>query len=247
MDKIATKQSRNIVKQAAATRENIRGIHLTFPAPTIIEVLSLLDLDFVYLDGEHGSFDTRDLETACIAAERYDMVPIARVPDRSAATITRFLDRGVRGIIIPHVDSVADAKEALDAVYFSPQGSRSFGGGRPFFTEIDDLPGHLAACNENVSVGIMIESTEGLEAAEAIAALPGVDYFSFGLNDLAQSLGYPGEPNHPEVKRIVEETTQRIRQAGKPVREDFMNLAWINQVLLAGARKLLVQQSTKAY
>src|ERR1700754_4824084 len=105
MDKIATKKGRNIVKQAAATRENIRGIHLTFPAPTIIEVLSSLDLDFVYLDGEHGSFDTRDLETACIAAERYNMVPIARVPDRSAATITRFLDRGVRGIIIPHVDS----------------------------------------------------------------------------------------------------------------------------------------------
>lgn len=247
MDKIGTKQSRNIVKQAAATRENIRGIHLTFPAPTIIEVLASLDLDFVYLDGEHGSFDTRDLETACIAAERHNMVPIARVPDRSSATITRFLDRGVRGIIVPHVDSVDDAKEALAAVYFSPEGSRSFGGGRPFFTEINDLPGHLAACNENVSLGIMIESMEGLGAVREIAALPGVDYFSFGLNDLAQSLGYPGEPDHPEVKRVVEEATRHIRQAGKPIREDFMNLAWINQVLLAGARKLLVQQPTQAY
>jgi 2-keto-3-deoxy-L-rhamnonate aldolase RhmA len=236
MDKIGMKQSRNIVKQAAATRESIRGIHLTFPAPTIIEVLASLELDFVYLDGEHGSFDTRDLETACIAAERHNMVPIARVPDRSAATITRFLDRGVRGIIIPHVDSVADAEEALAAVYFSPEGNRSFGGGRPFFTEITDLPGHLATCNENVSVGIMIESSEGLAAVQDIASLPGVDYFSFGLNDLAQSLGHPGE-----------EATQRIRQAGKPVREDFMNLAWINQVLLAGARKLLVQQPTQAY
>jgi 4-hydroxy-2-oxoheptanedioate aldolase len=247
MDKVGTKQSRNIVKHAAATREIIRGIHLTFPAPPIIEVLASLQLDFIYLDGEHGSFETRDLEASCIAAELHNMVPIARVPDRSSGTITRFLDRGVRGIIIPHVDSVDDAKEALSAVYFSPLGNRSFGGGRPFFTEISDLPGHLAECNKNVSVGIMIESTEGLEAARDIAALPGVDYFSFGLNDLAQALGCPGEPAHPKVKRAVEETAERIRQAGKPIREDFMNLAWINQVVLAGARQLLVQPSSKAY
>jgi 2-keto-3-deoxy-L-rhamnonate aldolase RhmA len=175
------------------------------------------------------------------------MVPIARVPDRTAAAITRFLDRGVRGIIVPHIDCVDDAKEVLEAVYFSPVGSRSFGGGRPYFTEIDDLPAHFIECNENVSVGIMIESRGGLEVAQDIAALSGVDYFSFGLNDLAQSLGFPGEPNHPEVKRIVEETSRLIRQAGKPVREDFMNLAWINQVVLAGARTLLTQHSSKAY
>src|SRR5262249_23278161 len=96
----------NAVKEAAAARGTVTGIHLTFPAPTIIEVLATLSLDFVYLDGEHGSFDTRDIEAACIAAERHGMVPIARVPDPSPATITRFLDRGVRGIIVPHVNSV---------------------------------------------------------------------------------------------------------------------------------------------
>src|ERR1700733_12883884 len=101
MTNTETKQIRNIVKQSAATGEMIRGLHLTFPAPTIIEVLSVLQLDFVYLDGEHGSFETRDLEAACIAAERHGIVPIARVPDRSSATITRFLDRGVRGIVVP--------------------------------------------------------------------------------------------------------------------------------------------------
>ena len=247
MSKMQMSFHQNIVKRAAASRETIRGIHLTFPAPTAIEVLSSLNLDFVYLDGEHGSFETRDLEAACLAAERYGIVPIARVPDRTAATITRFLDRGVRGIIVPHVESADEAREALDAVYFGPLGNRSFGGGRPFFTEIDNLPGHLAACNENVSVGIMIESGKGLDAVHEIAALRGVDYISFGLNDLAQSLGHPGEPGHPTVKSAVEKAAGLIRSAGKPVREDFMNLAWINQVLLTGARQLLVQPSGQAY
>lgn len=237
----------NAVKLAAATRGVVRGVHLTFPSTAVIEVLASLGLDFVYLDGEHGSFDVRDIEGACVAAERHGLVPIARVPDRTAAAITPFLDRGVRGIVVPHVDSVTDAREALDAIYFSPVGHRSFGGGRPYYLAIPDLPKHMEASNEGISVGIMIESPGGLDAAFEIASLPGVDYLSFGLNDLAQSLGYPGEPSHPEVVRRVEDAARDIRRAGKLVREDFMTFAWINQVLLTGARELLGKPSATSY
>ena len=87
----------NFVKEAAASGQSIRGMHLTFPAPAVIEVLAAADSQFVYIDGEHGCFDWRDIEAACVAAERHDLTPIARVPDMSSATITRFLDRGVRG------------------------------------------------------------------------------------------------------------------------------------------------------
>jgi hypothetical protein len=67
----------NAVKKAAASREIIRGMHFTFPSATAVEVLAPLELDFVYLDGERGSFETPDLEASCIAAERHGMVPIA--------------------------------------------------------------------------------------------------------------------------------------------------------------------------
>ena len=98
----------NAVKAAAASGEIVRGIHLTFAAPAIIEILAPARLDFVYLDGEHGTFDWRDIEAGCITAERHGMTPIARVPDRSAGTITRFLDRGVLGIVAPHVESIVN-------------------------------------------------------------------------------------------------------------------------------------------
>jgi 4-hydroxy-2-oxoheptanedioate aldolase len=231
--------SSNAVKKAAASRDIVRGVHFTFPSHAAIEVLAPLKLDFVYLDGEHGSFETRDIEASCLAAERHGMVPIARVPDFSSGTIIRFLDRGVRGIVVPHVRSVDDAKQALDAIYYRPLGSRSFGGGRPHFLAIDDLPAHLAMCNTAVSVGIMIETASGLEAGARIAGLAGVDYLSFGMNDLAQDLGYPGEPNHPEVQRQLKACAERIHAAGKPVREDFMKFAWINQIILAGTRQLI--------
>ena len=121
----------NAVKDAAASGKRIRGVHLTFAAPAVIEVLANVDLHFVYLDGEHGCFEGRDIEAGCVAAERHDMTPIARVPDVSAATIVRFLDRGVRGIVAPHVESLEVARKVIDFAYFAPLGSRSFGGGPP--------------------------------------------------------------------------------------------------------------------
>ncbi|HMK78839.1 MAG TPA: aldolase/citrate lyase family protein [Xanthobacteraceae bacterium] len=229
----------NAVKAAAASGQTVRGIHLTFAAPTIIEILSPARLDFVYLDGEHGTFDWRDIEIGCITAERHGMTPIARVPDRAAATITRFLDRGVLGIVAPHVESVDDAKEAIEATYFAPLGQRSFGGGRPFFLAIDDKPAHIAQRNATVSLCLMIESQAGLDAAHQLAALDGVDYLSFGMMDLAQSLGHPGNPAHPDVKRAVQDASARVRKAGKRVREDFMNFAWVSEILVTGAKQLL--------
>ena len=230
----------NAIKEAAATRRRIRGVHLTFAAPAIIEVLAAADLHFVYIDGEHGCFDWRDVEAACIVAERHALTPIARVPDCSPATITRFLDRGVRGIVVPHIESVEDARRAIDALYFAPLGHRSFGAGRPEYGQrIGNKAAYLAACNASVSLCLMIESGPGVELAGELASLDGVDYLSFGMADLAQALGHAGDPDHVAVKSAVAGATQRVHAAGKPVREDFMKFVWINDVLMAGALHLL--------
>jgi 4-hydroxy-2-oxoheptanedioate aldolase len=232
--------SENRLKRAIADGRTIKGVHMTFAMPTVIEVLALLDLDFVYLDGEHGCFEWRDIEAACITAERHGMTPIARVPDAEVATITRFLDRGVKGVIVPHVDSVADAERVIEAAYYAPRGQRSFGGSRPKFVYgVKDKPAFLAASNDGVSVSIMIETRAALAAADAIARLDGIDYLSFGLMDLSQALGRPGEPEHAEVKAAVADASERIRAAGKPIREDFMRFAWVNDILIAGAQSLL--------
>lgn len=232
--------SENSVKIAAASGARIRGVHMTFAAPAAIELLAAFKLDFIYIDGEHGCFDWRDIETACITAERHGLTAIARIPDRSASTITRFLDRGVRGIVVPHVDSVADAEEVIAATYFSPLGNRSYGSGRPDFSMKGMEPGaYLAQCNANVSLCIMIESASALKSAGDLAALDGVDYLSFGLNDLAQALGHPGESANPKVTAAVKDASQIIHAKGKRVREDFMSFAWINDLLRAGVKQLL--------
>ncbi|HVZ14206.1 MAG TPA: aldolase/citrate lyase family protein [Bauldia sp.] len=237
--------TKNVVKAAAASGDLIRGVHLTFPAPVVIEVLARsAGLHFVYIDGEHGRFDWHDVEIACVTAERCGLTPIARVFDRQISTITRFLDRGVVGIVAPHVETVADAQEVIDAAYFAPIGKRSFGSGRPEYgTEIGDRRAYIADCNERVSVCLMIESRRGLDNVTQMAALPGIDYFSFGLMDLAQDLGHPGNPEHPDVRAAFLDASARIRAAGKRVREDFMNYCWINDVLMVGAQHALGQKA----
>jgi 4-hydroxy-2-oxoheptanedioate aldolase len=211
-----------------------------FPATAIIDIFGQLGADFIYVDGEHGCFEWHDIETACITAERWGMTPIARVPDATAPTITRFLDRGVKGIIVPHVESVDDAKRIIDATYFMPQGNRTYGSSRPERgVGIPDKAAYFAACNEMVSLSIMIESRAGLDVAGDVAELDGVDYLSFGLFDLAQSLGRPGNPSHPDVVKATNDAGARVRKAGKPLREDFITFAWARDLLIAGAEKLL--------
>ena len=229
---------RNVVKEAARSGGKVRGLFMAFAAPNVIELLAG-EVDFVFLDGEHGAFSPRELETACMIGERCGLTVIARVPDGSARTITHFLDRGVLGILVPHVDTAAQARAAVNAAYFAPLGQRSFGGSRPAYQEIDDKPQHLLDCNASTSVGLLVETGVGLAAVEEMAAIDGIDYLSFGPNDLAQDLGYPGRPDHPDVLRAMAEGSQRIRAAGKRVPDDFMKGVWINEVMLKGIRQLL--------
>jgi 2-keto-3-deoxy-L-rhamnonate aldolase RhmA len=233
-------QTPNLVKRAAASGDTIRGVHMTFAAPTVIEVLSAAELQFIYIDGEHGCFDGRDIEAACIAAERHRLTLIARVPDISVGTITRFMDRGVKGIVAPHIETLDDARQVVNAAYFGPTGARSFGAGRPEHgMRIGDRTAYMQSCNAAVSVCLMLESRAGLALAGELAALDGVDYLSFGMLDLAQDMGHPGRSDHPEVKAAVADATRRIVASGKRVREHFMKYVWINEVIISGTRQML--------
>ena len=147
--------------------------------------------------------------------------------------------RDFLGIVAPHVETRADAEEVIAATYFAPIGKRSFGSGRPEYgAEIGDRRQYIRECNERVCVCLMIESRRGLENLSEMTALPGIDYFSFGLMDLAQDLGHPGNPSHPDVRAAFLAGSALVRAAGKRVREDFMNFCWINDLLLAGAREV---------
>ena len=229
----------NKIKAAMAAGRKAHGFRLTVPSPAIVEILGLLKFDYVYIDDEHGVFGNEVLEDICRAADLVGMTPIARVPDLTGPTINRRLDRGIRGIVGPHVGTRAEAEMLVQSCLFGPQGARSLGGGRgvQYQIGVPDLKRFYVEANENMFISAMIEDQQGMDNLEAIVAVPGIDCIMIGQNDFAQSLGFPGEADHPQAKAAAAEVARRVRAAGGKMRDDCLVLGNLPDMLLAGGRK----------
>lgn len=231
----------NRVKAALREGRTARGYNLTFPSPHIIEILAPFDFDFVWFDGEHGPFGLAELEEHCRTAESVGVTPIARVPNIQSSTILQFLDRGIQGILGPHIATRTDAMQLANACYFGPQGERSFGGNRgcDYDFELKDKVAYYQHCNDNMLVGALLEDAGVIENLDEILSVPGIDYFSVGPNDFAQGFGYPGEPQRKEVVDAIHGIHDRIRRAGCKVGDDVMHRTWVKQMLIDSARRFV--------
>ena len=182
-------------------------------APDLVELFGAMGFDFVMIDCEHGPMSLSEVEHMTRAAEAFGITPIARIPDHGDATILRFLDRGLQGIIVPHVNTREQADRIARAARYYPQGHRGVGGGRAHDYGIgvgrDDSTRHV---NEQTLVVCMIEETEAVENLDEILTVPGVDVLHVAAGDLGQSMG---NPPAREVRRLMAETIPRIRAGGK--------------------------------
>jgi len=129
----------------------------------------------------------------------------------------------------------------MPASWFGPLGERSFGGNRgtDYNSGIPDKAAYYREANEQMLVCALLEDVAVLENLDAILAVPGIDLYSIGPNDFAQSLGHPGELDHPEVVNAKEEITRRIHQAGARMQADVMKSAGVSDMLLEGGRRIL--------
>jgi 4-hydroxy-2-oxoheptanedioate aldolase len=230
-------------------QKNLQGkkalvLALTFPAAELVELAAVAGFDAIHLDGEHGAFSPEALDLLCRVANGYGMSVTARVPDLAAHTINGFLDRGVQGVLGPHVETGAQAQALADACLFPPDGRRSWGGGRG--TELND-PARLEAvyggrlafarwANANMLVSAQIESRLGWQHLDEILAVPGLRAVTGGPNDLAASLGHPGEPDHPERQAATADIERRARAAGKQVAGDLTVTLAVQELVLGAGR-----------
>jgi 2-keto-3-deoxy-L-rhamnonate aldolase RhmA len=154
----------------------------------------------------------------CGAALDLGLAPFARVPERDHGVIGRLLDGGVLGIIAPRVETVEEARDIVAACRFPPFGHRS---AIATLAHVDfkKMPGGQfnQEMNHATVVQILLESPRGIDNAEAIAALPGVDMIGIGTNDLTAEMGVAGQFRHPDVRKAHESAIAACRQAQKPL------------------------------
>jgi 4-hydroxy-2-oxoheptanedioate aldolase len=231
----------NRIKAAIAEGRRASGYNLTYPSPQVIEILAPFNFDFVWLDGEHGPFSLSDLEDHCRTAESVGVTPIARVPNIQSSTVLQYLDRGIQGIMGPHIATRADAEQLVKACLFGPQGERSFGGNRgcDYDFELKDKKAYYQQCNANMIVVALLEDGGVKQNLDEILSVPGIDYFSVGPNDFAQGIGYPGEPGRKEVVDAIEEIHDRIRSADQRVGLDVVKTEWVKAMLIDSARRFV--------
>jgi len=178
-----------------------------YPAPGVVERIGV-EWDWIWIDGQHGEIGEREALELVRACELVGRPALVRVTGHEPGAIGKALDTGAAGVIVPCVDTVAQARSVAAAAKFPPLGNRSYGGRRPI-----DLAGrtYSDSANDDTLCVVQIESPQALENAAAIAALPGVDALFLGPDDMLLRRGV--DMNRPRNRDTLGSDMQRVADA----------------------------------
>ena len=172
--------------------------------------------DFLFIDMEHGAFSMQEATQICIASIPTGIAPTVRVCAGALDEGTRLLDNGAMGVVVPHVDTAAQAKRIADAFRYPPAGTRSWGGPPALYGyQVSNVAEAQRDINDEIMTTVMIESPEAVRNASEIAAVPGIDVLLFGSFDLTTELGIPGQMNHPKLIEAYQTVCAACRAHGK--------------------------------
>ena len=203
----------NLTKAKLASGEVVYGALINRYAPDQVEIFGSLGYDFVMLDCEHGPMHLDQVEEMVRAGEVFGITPIARIPDHSESTILRYLDRGLQGVIIPHVNDKETAESVARSARYYPDGYRGMGSGRAHDYGIGTTRDSSTSwINRELLVIPMIEDIEAVKNLEEILMVQGADIFHVAASDLGQSMG---NPERDEVRKVMGEVIPKIRTANK--------------------------------
>jgi len=205
----------NRFKRAIAERRQQIGLWCSLPGSYIAEAVAGSGFDWLLFDTEHSPGDVLSVLPQLQAVAPYNVSPIIRPASNDTVLIKRFLDIGAQTLLIPYVQNREEAESAVAAMRYPPDGVRGVSG-LTRATRFGRVDGYAKRAHEELCLLVQVETGEALESLEKIATVDGVDGVFIGPADLAASLGFAGEPDHPVVVAAVEDAIKRIERAGKP-------------------------------
>lgn len=193
------------LKERLLAGENLAGLFVMLPSPTVVEMCGYAGFDFVIVDQEHGPAGSDTLENQIRAADASGVEVIVRVSSGTFDNIQRALDSGAGGIVVPHVIDPAYAEQIVAASHYPPLGRRGIAttarAGRHGMVSVAD---HLQKASRRTLVIPQIEDRDALAHVGAIGGTQGVDALFIGPADLSMSLGHPGNAGHPDVQAAID-------------------------------------------
>ena len=201
-----------------------------------IDFLGPLGFDGVWLEAEHGPADWERLGDLSRACDLWGLSALMRLRTLEASLVGRALTLGVHGIVIPQVKSADEARALVNAAKFAPVGQRGISRGRRSYGN----PHFLDQDNDETLLVVQLEDPEALSHCEEIAAVEHLDVAFIAPNDLAQAMGYQGQPTHPEVVAAIEDGLTRIARVGGAAPGTFCSADAAAHLIELGTRFLYV-------
>jgi len=222
-------------ERLVASDRALIGMWACSGSPLVTEVAAGSGLDWLLIDMEHSANTLESVLVQLQVAAAYPIVPVVRAPFNDVVAIKQILDLGAQNVLVPMVSSADEARDAVRAVRYPPEGVRGVGSALARSARWNRVDDYLRDSARHTSLTVQIETAAGVEAAADIAAVDGVDAVFVGPSDLAASMGHLGQQGHPEVVAAVARTFEAVRAAGKPVGVNAFDPAAADAYLAQGA------------
>ena len=202
----------NETKNKLANNELTLGVGIV--QSRVVEVVPLMKtagFDWLFLDLEHGALTTDTVSQMSAMALKTGLTPINRY-----TMVSRILDNGAMGIVLPHVETPEEAAKLVDIAKFQPEGSRGVGGGivQYDYRSVDLLEATKELNSETMLIA-MVETPAAIESIDEIASVDGIDVIMIGTNDLAMASGCPQDFGNPKIEKFYEKTALACKKYNK--------------------------------
>jgi 4-hydroxy-2-oxoheptanedioate aldolase len=207
----------NTLKRRILAGQPSFGMWVQSNSPTLAEIAGLVGFDFIIIDQEHGPGDIEAALAMLRALNGSPTTAMIRVPAGDPVYLKRIVDAGAQAILVPMVNTAAEAQAVVDACLYPPIGKRGNAAAVVRGSRYGLIPDYVQRAHEELLIVPQIETVEAVGNAHAIASVPGVDMVFIGPADLSGSAGLPDQTGAPEVERLIAETVAAVRAAGKPL------------------------------
>jgi 4-hydroxy-2-oxoheptanedioate aldolase len=205
----------NLFKRALLAKSPQVGCWMGLANPYAAELMATTGFDWLLIDAEHAPNDLGRVLAQLQALAAYSVQPVVRPVNADSALLKQYLDIGVQTLLLPMIETPAEAARVVAATRYPPRGHRGVGSALARASRWNQIDGYLTRAADEICVLVQIESVTALNNAAEICAVEGVDGIFFGPADLAASLGLLGKPMDPAVRRAIAEGMAVAKAAGK--------------------------------
>jgi len=197
------------------------GTHISLTESAVTELLGNVGFDYLWIDMEHTANSLERIQNHLIAAKASGTPAVVRVPSNDPVLLKPVLEMGPDGIVFPQINSYEEALAVVRNCSYPPAGVRGFGPRRAIRYGLDQFENYRDTIDETLIKMVQIEHINAVKDLDKILQIEELDIFILGPCDLASSMGYIGDWDHPDVTAVITEIIHKIHQAGKHIGVSF--------------------------